>query len=134
MMRMSGARSVALALALLGCGSSPTEVAVGQEFVLAPGDTALVAGGGPRIRFVKVLQDSRCPSDVVCVRAGEVVVELTIADGSTETVSLQPGQSTARDGYTVILVTVDPYPKSTERIEPSQYRATLRVEGGGARA
>ncbi len=128
MIGMTGSRSVALALALLCCGSSPTEVAVGQEFVLAPGDTAVVSGGGPRIRFEKVLQDSRCPSDVVCVRAGEVIVELTIGDGSTETVSLQPGQSAVRGRYTVILVAVDPYPKSTQRIEPSQYRATLRVE------
>jgi hypothetical protein len=120
-------RSVLLALTLLGCDSSPTAVSVGQSVVLAPGQSAVVSGGGPRVRFGGVLQDSRCPSDVVCVQAGEVVAEVTIGDG-TDPVSLRPGRSVVWGGYTVQLVSVDPYPTSTTRIEPSQYRATFLVD------
>ncbi len=113
---------------ILGCDASPTTVELRQRFVLAPGQSAVVGSGGPRVTFERVLEDSRCPSDAICVWIGEVVVEVTIAGASPSSVSLRPGESTSWRGFRVRLVEVQPYPSTSGPIEPSQYRASFLVE------
>ncbi len=117
-----------IATGLAACASSPDEVAPGESFTLAPGTEAIVKGGGPRVRFEGVLEDSRCPSDVQCIWAGEVVVDVTIGDGSSSRRSMRPGEAVASGRFRVNLLEVQPYPKSTSAIQPSQYRATFLVD------
>ena len=66
----------------LGCGT-PTEVVArfefGEAFELAVGQTALSSDGNTTVTFARVITDSRCPSDAVCVWAGEAIVELAIS-------------------------------------------------------
>ncbi len=129
-------RETLLAVLLLaGCGAvaagtggpaAASEVAAGQEFTLAPGEAA-VADGVPVV-FEKVVVDSRCPSDVVCVWAGEVVVELEVGSGEGGPRQLRPGESVTTAGHRVSLLRVDPYPRSASPIAPQDYRTTLVVE------
>jgi hypothetical protein len=69
----------------------------GVAFSLPVGKTAVVKGSGTRIIFNKVREDSRCPSDVTCVWAGDAKIEITIArDGSpndTRILSLTPSNN-----------------------------------------
>ncbi len=117
-----------IAMGLAACASSPDDVAPGERFTLAPGTAAAVSGGGPRVRFEKVLEDSRCPSDAQCIWAGEVVVDVTIGNGSSSRRSMRPGEAVAWGRFRVSLVEVQPYPKSTSTIQPSQYRAVFVVD------
>lgn len=113
------------------CGrpaSAPLEVAAGQSIQLRTEETASVAGTPVRVQFTRAA-DSRCPSDVVCITAGEAVIELVFSgSGATEGASLRLGQKpvTATYGGLVFEATaLDPYPRSNQ---PSATQTlTLRV-------
>src|ERR1700704_4290387 len=60
-----------------------------SEFKLKAGQQVTLKGTRLRIRFVTVENDSRCPSDVTCVWAGNAAVRLQLSNGrSSRTVTL----------------------------------------------
>ena len=139
-------RALTPLLVLAACASGGTTPpaapppAVEEEFVLGPGQTASVSGTGVRITFERVREDSRCPTDVNCIWEGDAVVVLTVkadAQETTREVHTQGGESRARNApagnHVVTLVRLDPAPRSTGAIEPSAYRATLKVGQGDSR-
>ena len=132
-------RFVAPFLLLAACASggvsSPTRPAVNEEFTLAPGQTAEVAGTPLQITFQTVRDDSRCPTDVTCIWEGDATVVLKVKDGTDETsqeLHTSEGGDRSRKApagrYTISLVKLDPAPRSTQPIEASAYRATLSVK------
>ena len=114
--------------------ATPTQVAVGQKFTLKAQETVEVATAYFVLSFLGVTQDSRCPSDVVCVRAGDVTVELSAisANGNSETFTptIAPsGRATVRfDRYDITVSNVQPYPVSTKPIEQKDYAIGVLVE------
>lgn len=125
-----------LAACASGGGTAPTSPtpALNDEFILAPGQTALVKDTEVRITFDRVSEDSRCPTDVTCIWEGDAVVVLRVkaaADEATREVHTQgdpPRSRRAPAGdYVVTLVRLDPAPLSTAPVAASAYRATLRV-------
>ncbi|MFN2603081.1 MAG: hypothetical protein ABR582_10035 [Gemmatimonadaceae bacterium] len=107
-------------------------VAVDQDFDLAPTGTASIDGGALTLTFDKVTEDSRCPTGVECVWAGNGVVRLTVITvgaanfSVTLSTTLAPHATTA-GGYRVTLVGLKPYPKQGSTIPPASYTATLRI-------
>lgn len=88
---------------------------------------------GTRVRLrMTSINDSRCPSDVVCIRAGEATAVITVtplAQGQpagTATVQL-PGEPHTAAGVTLRLITVEPYPKASQPTPPAQIVATVSV-------
>lgn len=129
-MRHAGLLALLAASACAGNPTSPSGVALGQEFSLRPGTSAVVEGAGLTVRFQAVVSDSRCPADALCIRAGEAVVALgaVFAGGglSWEASTASPAD-VAVGGYLVRLVRLEPYPVSSRTIAPGDYRATLLV-------
>jgi hypothetical protein len=132
---------VALTLTVAACASSntPTEPVVYSQAEAADsvsirvGQTALV--GGLKIRFHAVESDSRCPSDVVCVWAGDAIANFVVEQNcECRSVAydmllhstLQPKSGVAY-GYRVELLHLAPYPVSTSSIKPDAYTAWLRI-------
>jgi len=116
---------------------TPPTPALNEEFTLAPGQTAAVNGTNLRLTFDRVSEDSRCPTDVNCFWEGDAVVVLRVrveGEETTREVHTQGGASRSRNAragdYVVTLVRLEPAPRSTGAIEPSAYRATLRVGRG----
>lgn len=109
-----------------------TQQVPGQTVILAPGQEVRV-GSLLRIWFGEVLSDSRCPTDVVCVWAGNAEVQIGLALGTGPThrfvlnTTLEPA-SADFGGYRVTLLALTPAPVSTRRIDPAEYRAHLRVD------
>ena len=113
-----------------------TSADLGKQFYLKVGQTESVEPGNIQVKLIKVTDDSRCPSDVTCIWAGEVKVVLNITiDGedSGETI-LTLGANNNDDqnvknigGYYVKVIAVNPYPATTKTIEQSDYIATLIV-------
>jgi hypothetical protein len=109
----------------------PARVVLGQPFDLAVGASAQIPGG-PKVTFVRVSEDSRCPSAAVCVWAGDAAVELRFesaqgGSGTTLHTGIEP-KSIAYDAQTTIaLVGVQPYPVQGGDIPADEYVATLEV-------
>jgi hypothetical protein len=110
--------------------SGPT-VPLNQQFELAPGQSATVQGASIRVSFLRVLGDSRCPADALCVQGGDAIVAIEVdPDGSPSVpYELHTGNmAPVKHGdLTIELVQLSPYPFSTRTIQPDEYRATLRV-------
>lgn len=125
-----------LALVLLpGCVSNTGEVqsSLGQEFSLAIGQTEAITGENLKVKFVEVVGDSRCPTGVVCIWAGEVslIVDITDSNGLQRVTLTQPGLSGdyASKQYQEYQFTfkVTPYPEAGKTIAPDEYRLLLSV-------
>ena len=113
---------------------------VPETFVLRIGEGRVISATGEEIGFRQVTGDSRCPTGVTCVWAGEARVRLWILerehDSSFVDVVL-PGSASRADssdhvpvdtlGYRIQLLALDPYPKATLRTDASAYRATVSV-------
>ena len=81
---------VGWALTLLAC--SPNSSGSTDQVIAPPADVTLKVGttrnvGGVEIGFMQVKEDSRCPSDVQCVWAGNAAVELSLASGGAPAVT-----------------------------------------------
>lgn len=95
----------------------------------------VVRFGGLRIHFKEVVEDSRCPEDVVCVWGGRCVIVLALWHGMTflGDYELIEGEDPAlseieAEGYFVRLTRMLPVPTSDSGpIDPSKYTITLRV-------
>lgn len=127
-----------LLLALIaGCVSAPQHdvtARLGEDFSLGEGQAAYVPTERMLIRFEGITEDSRCPSDVVCVWAGQVTAEVSIAgDGFSEDSFITLGAggtaesafSGPKGSYLLELVSVKPYPLSTDG--KRNYTAGLRL-------
>jgi hypothetical protein len=128
--------SLVLALGLSLCGNPQPfdpqiEVALDEPFLVRVGQSAEIAGADLRIRFDRVGEDSRCPSDVVCVWGGNARVQLTVeADGEVEALELNSGmdpRSTVLKGFRLSLEAVEPEARTTITIDPAEYLVSLRV-------
>ena len=108
-------------------------VDLGAEVTLAPGATASVNTAEFKVRFVAVTEDSRCPRDVTCIWAGEVKVQFEIQESAkiASPVEILEGGNSVVGAYRVTLVRVEPAPRSTARIAPQDYRATIAIDEAG---
>jgi hypothetical protein len=125
--------AILMSMVFAGCGAVPSQelqtVDLGAQFTLAPGATVFVKNAGIKVRFIAVIEDSRCPLDVTCIWAGEVKVQLEIDDTrATSPLEIIEGGSAAAGGYRVTVVRVEPQPVSTARIAPQAYRVTLTMD------
>ena len=95
------------------------------------GGEAVVPGTHVTIDFRDVTEDSRCPSNVVCVWAGNGQVALTLSTPSDARDVLLNTTSEPRRiefaGIRIALASLAPYP-SGEPIDPADYVATFEVE------
>jgi hypothetical protein len=119
-------------LAVTACSKSPAAPSpVSREVVLAPGQTAGVTEAGITLRFDGVSGDSRCPIDAICIQGGDALVEIAVLPtrGNSQAYALHTGdmRPVAYEDLTIALVELSPYPFSARSIQPSDYRATLRV-------
>ena len=126
---------------LLGCSTvmmnfndNQNTARVGKEFALKVGQQLKLDGVDLKVKFTGVPQDSRCPTNVNCVWAGnaEVALEWTYDKCTTPITLNTHGTAAASDeakvgGFRVKLIKLEPYPHSEKKISPSDYIATLRV-------
>jgi len=87
---------------------------------------------GPLVRAERVIEDSRCPTDVQCVQAGRLIVQVTVFGGGWfRQIDLQPRVPVNVADGSLMLVEVVPLPRThqpTGRLLP--YRFTFSFQGG----
>jgi hypothetical protein len=117
-----------LAVILAACAPATGPLPLG-ETTLGVGES--VSGEGVTITFSRLLSESRCPADAICVTSGfvEVMVSvngvqhvLTLGDmdeGDTSTVDA--------NGHTITLLDVQPYPLASDPADPADYEITIDI-------
>lgn len=86
---------------------------------------------GPTITPLKLLEDSRCPTDVQCIWAGRVKIEARVDLGSgSEIRTVTMGEPARVADGTLELVEVSPDAKADRTIFPEDYRFGFIFKGG----
>lgn len=114
------------------CSGDATGPEVGESFTLEPGEGVTLELDGIGVRFVQVTDDSRCPTRVQCVWAGDAAVVIELApqagDAAEHTLHTNTGpKSIVLGRYELSLLELSPYPDEPRSISPKDYRATLVV-------
>ena len=65
---------------------SPAPTPANHRAQIGLGGSVELPDQGTGISFDRVVEDSRCPANVVCITAGQVVIELTVAEADTSAV------------------------------------------------
>ena len=107
-------RRLAILLLVVGCASAATQF--GQPVTLHAGESARFPDG-LTIAFNRVVSDSRCPVNVVCIQKGDVVVEITASlRGESQTLRLDFDHTPRASvfGHTVELRAVAPAPAAPQ--------------------
>lgn len=106
---------------------------LGLPVLLRPTIEVQVAGTQTTIILESVTDDSRCPVDVTCVRAGSVTATFNVWDGKQalrDEVVLR-GVEPARvvlGGFELTLLAIEPEPVSSKEIKPFDYRAQVVID------
>ena len=118
----------AVALASCGCAGSSYDAPLDAPVQIAAEQSAVFEGGKLEVKFTGIATDSRCPSDVTCVWAGEVVARLAVRnDGRTTQHEIKEAQNASVGGYTITLLQVLPARSSSQPIAAADYRVTLKI-------
>ncbi len=83
------------------------------------------------VRFVELVEDSRCPTDTNCVWAGNAKIKIRVTKyGRSHELTLDtngPNQTVTAEGYSIKFVDLTPEPRSNIRINRNGYVATLEA-------
>lgn len=103
----------------------------GKPFDLKAGAVSTLPDG-TRFKFDRVVADSRCPMDAMCIVAGDATVAVTITPGkgasaARELHTQSNGSQISYGSYTIALTALMPYPRASQQIPAADYIATFVV-------
>jgi hypothetical protein len=115
-----------------GKDSPAREAALNQKFKIGLGEDVVLKGEDLMMRFLSVLEDSRCPKGEQCITAGKGKIELRLKKLQKEPSTLELNtssetQAATYEGYEVKIVALDPYPKMGGNIKRADYVLTVVV-------
>jgi len=108
-------------------------VPAGETFELKVGQAAVVEGGGIRVKFEEVLEDSRCPMGTQCVSVGQAMVQVSAHRGASslggQALVLKPDPTEESrwsvGGYMIEVLALNSYPGTS--IGDPVYVGTFRT-------
>lgn len=84
---------------------------------------------GVSIAPLEIIEDSRCPSDVVCIQAGTVRVRVKITDPNGERVLIAVLNTPIPSAYaTITLTEVEPEARAEIPIRTNEYRLKFEIK------
>lgn len=94
-----------------------------------------VYGRKLRVKFLSVMEDSRCPEGTNCVWAGNAKIKVRVIDNKGRSKDFElntnlPEKKISYGGYEIEIAKLDPYPKAGATNRPA-YVATLTVNKAG---
>ncbi|NEP51768.1 MAG: hypothetical protein F6K65_24435 [Moorea sp. SIO3C2] len=107
-----------------------------QEIQLHIDQMALMASKTMQVKVLDIVEDSRCPVDVVCVQPGQVTIAFEVIKENSQPeeveLTLRAAQENLAvknfDGYSMTLKNVEPLPMTNqEKIIQSDYIVTIVV-------
>ena len=130
---------IVLAVISVSCSKNTGDIfKLEEKFDLKVGETATLNNAPLNISFKTVLEDSRCPENVICVWEGQAKLEMEITgyddSGSTQVFEIikrvgheELAYFTIND-YEIHLLFVDPYPVDDFDTEIEDYSAEFEMK------
>ena len=112
---------------------SSDEVSIGEEFSLHVGQSASIRGEELQIKFLEVVEDSRCPRGVTCIWEGRIscLVEITYQEFIHNVVLTEPGLTNfpSEKPFQEYTFTyhIEPYPEADTNIAKAEYQLELKI-------
>jgi hypothetical protein len=121
---------ILIAFIFVFIGLTAVSAQTGKEISVKVNETAS-AGNGVRVKFVEMVEDSRCPTDTDCVWAGNAKIKIRVTRNGRSKVlelnsNLQP-KTASFAGYIFRLIGLTPEPRSNIRINRFGYVATIEM-------
>jgi hypothetical protein len=91
-----------------------------------------VPGAGFKIKFVEMVEDSRCPTGTTCIWAGNAKVKIEVRGGRGGAKTFELNSATQPTvvnyaGYDIKLIGLTPKPAVNVRIDPDKYVASFEA-------
>jgi hypothetical protein len=125
---------VLLVIILPSCANTTSiQTELGKEFTLAIGQKAVISVEDLSVKLTDIVGDSRCPSGVTCIWAGQVscVLDITQKGKTYQDVITASGGASDYGEATyqnyIVRFRVDPYPQSGKTIKKSDYRLVITI-------
>ena len=110
----------------------PTEAQTKQRINILVGKQKQASRSKLTIKFVSLIEDSRCPEGTNCIQAGNARIKVTVSKrgGESKTFELNTNLGPKGDtfeGYAINLVNLTPTPGDNIRINRNGYTATFSI-------
>lgn len=114
---------------LISCQNSTTPLnpAVGETFEIKFGESATIQSEQIQVTFEELIEDSRCPEDVVCVWAGNAKIIIQVDDQEVSLNTYSNPKYAELSEYNIKLISLNPYPRQDTVIEKENYSAEILV-------
>lgn len=100
----------------------------GDEFNLKLGEEVQIGRERISVKFVDVLEDSRCPSNVTCVWAGNGKVQIQLDQDNIQLNTYLEPHEVSVENVNIQLLGLEPYPKYPRQFEKEDYRVRLLIK------
>jgi len=118
--------------------SSPTEskpavtkmMKFGENGVLQPGESIGVEQSDVTFAFVRMLSESRCPTGVSCIQAGEATALVAVNDDEPQKITIGAERGGVRvpiEGGAVVITSLNPYPVARVKTPRSEMKLGFRL-------
>lgn len=124
--------------ALIACDEKreemPIEDKFGEPISLKVGASSDIQEGILTIKFDKLVEDSRCPTDVECFWEGQATIQLLVNESATVDLIMRAGHEDLAkdtlDDYIYTLLDISPYPDMSDELPlPSEaYSVEVQVD------
>ncbi|MBA3692402.1 MAG: hypothetical protein H0W77_03020 [Acidobacteria bacterium] len=103
-----------------------------QQFKLLVNNQKVISGSQITVKFISLIEDSRCPEGTNCIQAGNARIQIKVSKrgGESKTFELNTNLGPKGDtfeGYAINLVNLTPTPKDNIRINRNGYTATFSI-------
>lgn len=84
------------------------------------------------VKFVELIEDSRCPEGTQCVWAGNAKIKVTVSKNGSQPMTFEANTNNGAkgetyEGYAISLTNLTPTPASNVRINRNAYTATFSI-------
>lgn len=103
-----------------------------QKFSVRVGNQKKASISRITVKFVSLIEDSRCPTDAQCIQAGNARIKVQVSKAGSDPITFEANTNLGEkgniyEGYAIYLTNLTPTPKSNVRLNRNAYTATFSV-------
>ena len=103
-----------------------------QTFKLLVGNQKKASRSQITVKFVSLIEDSRCPDEVNCIHAGNARIKVQVSKPGSTPITFEANTNLGKkgdvyEGYAIYLTNLTPIPRANVRLNRNAYTATFSI-------